>query len=64
MVRVDEMFGHRVSLDFRFHPVERVEAALRDAGLREIETTVRDAYPQEHPTRRAYVFARRPLGPG
>jgi SAM-dependent methyltransferase len=61
VVHVDELFGVRASLDFRFHPVERVEAALREAGLGEVESIVRDPYPQEHATRRAYVFARRPL---
>jgi SAM-dependent methyltransferase len=60
-VHVDEMFGRSASVDFLFHPVERVEGALREAGLGGIETTVRDAYPGvEHPTRRAYVFARKP----
>jgi SAM-dependent methyltransferase len=61
VVHVDEMFGRRASVDFLFHPVERVEQALRDAGLGEIEPIVRDPYPDvEHPTRRAYVFARKP----
>ena len=63
VVRVDEMFGRRASVDFLFHPVERVERALRDAGLEEIETIERDPYPEvEHPSRRAYVFARGPVG--
>ena len=62
VVHVDEMFGRRASVDFLFHPVERVEAALRDCGLGEVETIVRDPYPEvEHPTRRAYVFARKPF---
>jgi SAM-dependent methyltransferase len=61
VVHVDEMFGRRASVDFIFHPVEDVEAALRDAGLDEVETIVRDPYPEvEHPSRRAYVFARKP----
>lgn len=61
-VHVDEMFGRRASVDFRFHPVERVESALRDAGMGDIEPLVRDPYPGvEHPTRRAYVLARKPI---
>jgi hypothetical protein len=61
VVRVDEMFGRRASLDFLFHPVDRVEDALAAAGLEVVETVVREPYPQvEHPTRRAYLFARRP----
>ena len=59
-VHVDELFGIQASCDFLFHPVERVEDAMRDAGLGEVEAIVRDPYPQEHPTRRAYVFARKP----
>lgn len=63
-VHVDELFGVRASVDFRFHPVERVEDALRGAGLAEVEPIVRDPYPEvEHPTRRAYVFARKPRVP-
>lgn len=61
VVHVDEMFGRRASVDFRFHPVEDVEDALRGAGFGAVETIVRDPYPQvEHPSRRAYVFARKP----
>lgn len=41
-VHMDEMFGRAASVDFRFHPVERVETALREAGLTEIDTVVRD----------------------
>ncbi|HYR07516.1 MAG TPA: methyltransferase domain-containing protein [Longimicrobium sp.] len=60
VVHVDEMFGRRASLDFRFYQVEDVEAALHGAGFAEVEPIVREPYPDvEHPTRRAYVFARR-----
>lgn len=61
VVHVDEMFGRRASVDFLFHRVEDVEAVLHDAGFGAVEAIVRDPYPDvEHPTRRAYVFARRP----
>ncbi len=60
VVHVDEMFGRRASVDFLFHRVEDVEAALSVPGFVELETIVRDPYPQEHPTRRAYVFVRKP----
>jgi SAM-dependent methyltransferase len=64
VVHVDEMFGRRASLDFIFHPVEDVEAALQGAGLREVETIIREPYPEvEHPSVRAYVFARKPADP-
>lgn len=59
IVHVDEMFGRQASVDFRFHPVEDVEAGLHGAGFGEVEASVRDPYPDvEHPSRRAYVFAR------
>ena len=63
VVHVDELFGRRASIDFRFHPVERVEDAMRGAGLAEVEAIMREPYPEvEHPTRRAYLFARKPIG--
>lgn len=61
VVHVDEMFGRQASVDFAFHGTEDVEAALRGAGLREVETIIRQPYPDvEHPSVRAYVFARKP----
>jgi SAM-dependent methyltransferase len=64
VVHVDEMFGRRASVDFLFHPVQDVEAALHGAGFAEVETIVREPYPDvEHPSRRAYIFARRPASP-
>ncbi|HEX6369464.1 MAG TPA: class I SAM-dependent methyltransferase [Longimicrobium sp.] len=64
VVHVDEMFGRRASVDFLFHPVEEVQAALHAAGFAGVETVVRDPYPDvEHPSRRAYIFARRPEHP-
>ncbi len=64
VVHVDEMFGRRASVDFRFHPVEDVEAALHGAGFAEVEPIVREPYPDvEHPSVRAYVFARKPADP-
>jgi SAM-dependent methyltransferase len=61
VVHVDEMFGRKASVDFVFHGAEDVEAALHGAGLREVETIIREPYPEvEHPSVRAYVFARKP----
>jgi SAM-dependent methyltransferase len=62
VVHVDEMFDRHASVDFHFHPVDRVEDALRSAGLEVVEAIVREPYPEvEHPSRRAYLFARRPI---
>ena len=64
VVHVDEMFGRRASVDFVFHPAEDVEAALHGAGFGEVEAIVREPYPEvEHPSVRAYVFARKPITP-
>ncbi len=56
---VDEMWGERVELDFRFLETTAVAQTLRAAGF-EIEGELeRTNYPQEVETRRAYLFARR-----
>lgn len=61
VVHVDEMFGRQASVDFVFHGTEDVEAAVHGAGLGEVETIIREPYPDvEHPSVRAYVFARKP----
>jgi ubiquinone/menaquinone biosynthesis C-methylase UbiE len=57
-VRVDELFGARVALDFYYHPAEIVSAALAEARLPVIETCIREPYPGvEYPSRRAYLLA-------
>ena len=59
VVHVDELFGARVSLDFRFHDPDRVSAALGAAGLRVIERVEREPYEgAEYPSRRCYLLAR------
>ena len=58
-VHVDELFGARVSLDFRFHDPQRVTDAMRAAGLRVIERVDREPYEgAEYPRRRCYLLAR------
>jgi len=56
---VDEMWGQRVVLDFRFLETSAVIEALTTAGF-EIEAQLeRTNYPKEVETRRAYLVARR-----
>lgn len=59
-VHLDEFFGKEVSLDFHFFAREEMEGYLRDAGFT-IEATVERAPYEgaEHPSRRAYIFARK-----
>jgi SAM-dependent methyltransferase len=60
VVHRDELWGHRVSLDFRFLLPERMVASLEEAGWAVIERAEREPYPEvEHPSRRCYLLARR-----
>jgi SAM-dependent methyltransferase len=59
VVHVDDLFGARVSLDFRFHVPDRVADALRSASLEVIERVEREPYEgAEYPSRRCYLVAR------
>lgn len=61
VIHRDEMWGREVDLDFRFFLSEDIEAALRSAGFEIEEVQIREPYPEvEHPSRRAYIFARKP----
>lgn len=58
---LDEWWGHRVDLDFRFFRVDELAGWLAAAGLEVAEVTERDSYEEvEVATRRAYVRAVRP----
>lgn len=59
-LHVDDLWGTPVSLDFWFHPADRVAAALTAAGLELDATLVRRPYPDEYPSQRAYLLAHRP----
>jgi SAM-dependent methyltransferase len=57
-LHVEELLGVATSLDFHFFPRGLVEGALEAAGLRIAMWMEREPYPEEHPSRRAYVLAR------
>jgi SAM-dependent methyltransferase len=60
-VHLDEWWGQPVSLDFRFFRPEDLAEFLRRAGFEVEEIVEREPYPDvEHPSRRAYIFARKP----
>lgn len=60
-LRPDELWGHRVSMDFFLLPTTEVRSSLEHAGLTIEEVIERDPYPEvEYPSRRAYIFASRP----
>lgn len=59
VVHRDDLFGARVSLDFRCHIPENVVEALRSAGFAVIEQIQREPYEgAEYPSRRCYLVAR------
>lgn len=59
VVHVEDLFGARVSLDFRFHLPHEVVEALRSAHFEVIEQVERQPYKDaEHPSRRCYLLAR------
>jgi len=59
--RLDELLGQAVSLDFRFLEVGELVSELDAAGFQVLMTMERTPYePQEAPTRRGYILARKP----
>jgi SAM-dependent methyltransferase len=60
-VHRDELWGHPVSLDFRFLMPSPMVARLTEAGFVVLERVEREPYPEvEHPSRRCYLLARSP----
>jgi SAM-dependent methyltransferase len=60
-VHVDEFLGRPVALDFMFFTLQFITGELGRAGFVAVEVIERDPYPDvEYPSRRAYLFARKP----
>ena len=59
VIRREEWWGKPVCLDFRFLVTAEVHEGLNDARFELLESIERGPYPEEYPSRRAYVFARR-----
>ena len=61
VIHRDEWLGKEVDIDFHFFETADVKRNLEVACFRLEEVIEREAYPDvEYPSRRAYVFARRP----
>lgn len=57
----EEWWGKHVSLDFNFFETAEIKEQLTAVGFVLEEVIERDPYPEvEYPSRRAYVFARKP----
>jgi len=62
-VHVEDFLGRAVALDFVFFTPQVVTGELVRAGFVAVEVIERDPYPEvEYPSRRAYLFARKPDG--
>lgn len=60
-LHIDEWWGHRVSLDFTFFEVAEMRGYVEQAGFTLEWVIEREAYiGVEHPSRRAYILARKP----
>jgi SAM-dependent methyltransferase len=60
-IHVEEFLGRSVALDFVFFTPQSVTDELIRAGFVAVEAIERDPYPEvEHPSRRAYLLARKP----
>jgi SAM-dependent methyltransferase len=61
IIHRDEWWDKEVSLDFIFFETEEMKGYLTTAGFALEEVIERDPYPDvEYPSRRAYIFARKP----
>ena len=61
VLHLDEWWGKQVSVDFFFFETEEVKTYLQQAGFAIEEAMEREPYETvEHPSRRAYIFARKP----
>ncbi|HYJ04279.1 MAG TPA: class I SAM-dependent methyltransferase [Chthoniobacterales bacterium] len=61
-VHLDDWWEQKVNVDFFFFQPEEIVNELQAAGFEIEETIEREPYPEvEHQSRRAYIFARRPV---
>jgi len=57
----DELWGQKISMDFLLFPPSEIKRDLEAAGFTIEEIIEREPYPDvEYPSRRAYIFARKP----
>ena len=61
-IHLDEFLGKKIDIDFMFFTTDFILSCLQDTGFEEIEIIEREPYPKvEYESRRAYVFAIKPL---
>jgi ubiquinone/menaquinone biosynthesis C-methylase UbiE len=61
-IHVEEFLGKKIDIDFMFFTADFISSCLEKSGFEKIETIEREPYPGvEYESRRAYVFAIKPL---
>jgi SAM-dependent methyltransferase len=61
IIHREEWWGEKVSVDFIFYEAVEMKEFLRGVGFEKIEAFEREPYEEvEYPSRRAYIFARKP----
>ncbi len=61
-IHLEEWWDQKVCVDFHFFQPAEMSGWLRAAGFEIEEIIEREPYPEiEHQSRRAYIFARRPI---
>jgi ubiquinone/menaquinone biosynthesis C-methylase UbiE len=61
-IHLDEFLGKKVDIDFMYFTTGFIFGCLKDSGFEKIETIEREPYPGvEYQSRRAYVFAIKPV---
>ena len=61
MLHEDELWGQKISMDFFLLPPTEIKLELETANFTIEDVIERDPYPDvEYPSRRAYIFARKP----
>ena len=62
-MHLDAFLGRAVDIDFMFFSTDFICSCLKDSGFENIEVIEREPYPGvEYQSRRAYVFASKPVG--
>jgi hypothetical protein len=61
-IHLDEFLGKKVDIDVMFFTTDFIYSCLKDGGFEKIEIIEREPYPEvEYESRRAYVFATKPV---
>lgn len=63
-IHINEFLGKKVDIDFMFFTTDFISSCLKDSGFEKVEIIEREPYPGvEYESRRAYVFAIKPISP-